>query len=450
MIAAARTRIAAAGPTRRRLLAALLIVPLVAGLFAAPAAPSAVGDELADAKAQQAAIEKKIAEQKRLIAQLNTSQARVQRQISATASELEGITADLARTRRQVDTLTQEIAAVQAVYDQLVVELAELDAELVVIEAQEAQKFRALGERRALLADRIREAYEAERTSMLEVLLSGAQFTDVIAEMSYQMDVAAQDRALAERIAEDRETLLALHQTVELTRAQTNSLRQETNVQKQALDARMEELKAAQARLAVLEAETKKALAAQRAAYARLARDEAAMRKALSASAAAKKKLQDKIDDLIARQYEMGNIPSEYNGSLQWPMSGSISGEFGCSPFAFYGPGNGCAHFHNGIDIVAPYGTPVRAAGAGRVVYIGWNYADGADPAWIVIIAHSQNLSTWYAHMQPRYPGGLQAGSVVRTGQIIGYEGATGRVTGAHLHWMVQYNGNFVNPRLFV
>ena len=83
----------------------------------------------------------------------------------------------------------------------------------------------------------------------------------------------------------------------------------------------------------------------------------------------------------------------------------------------------------------------------GRVVYCGWNYADGADPAWIVIIAHSSELSTWYAHMTPRCPAG--AGSVVNKGQVIGREGNTGRSTGAHLHWMVQFNGSFVNPRLF-
>ena len=81
------------------------------------------------------------------------------------------------------------------------------------------------------------------------------------------------------------------------------------------------------------------------------------------------------------------------------------------------------------------------------MVYVGWNYADGADPAFIVIIAHSANLTTWYAHLQPRYP--VSAGQVVRAGQVIGYEGATGRVTGAHLHWMVEYNGSFVNPKLF-
>jgi len=128
-------------------------------------------------------------------------------------------------------------------------------------------------------------------------------------------------------------------------------------------------------------------------------------------------------------------------------MPGSGSGQYWCSTFARYGPGNGCEHFHNGMDIVAPYGTPVRASAAGSVVYIGWNYADGADPAWIVIVAHSSNLQTWYAHMQPKYP--VRAGQVVKKGQVIGYEGSTGRSTGAHLHWMVDYNGSFVNPRLF-
>jgi murein DD-endopeptidase MepM/ murein hydrolase activator NlpD len=81
-------------------------------------------------------------------------------------------------------------------------------------------------------------------------------------------------------------------------------------------------------------------------------------------------------------------------------------------------------------------------------VYCGWNYADGADPAWIVIIAHSQSLQTWYAHMVPSCPVG--AGGSVRSGTVIGHEGNTGHSTGAHLHWAVYMNGSFVNPRLFL
>ena len=100
------------------------------------------------------------------------------------------------------------------------------------------------------------------------------------------------------------------------------------------------------------------------------------------------------------------------------------------------------------VDIVAPEGTKVRASGDGVVAYIGWNYADGADPAWIVIIAHADNLQTWYAHLKAKYP--VHKGQHVKAGQVIGYEGNTGHSTGAHLHWAVMFNGDFVNPRLFL
>jgi murein DD-endopeptidase MepM/ murein hydrolase activator NlpD len=128
-------------------------------------------------------------------------------------------------------------------------------------------------------------------------------------------------------------------------------------------------------------------------------------------------------------------------------MAGTITQDFGCTGFSWEPPNGSCAHYHNGIDIVAPYGSPVHAAGAGRVVYVGWNYADGSNPAWIVVIAHSQELATWYAHLQPRYP--VRAGDTVSQGQVIGYEGSTGHSTGAHLHWIVTFNGTPVNPRLF-
>jgi murein DD-endopeptidase MepM/ murein hydrolase activator NlpD len=159
--------------------------------------------------------------------------------------------------------------------------------------------------------------------------------------------------------------------------------------------------------------------------------------------------LAKKIDQLIQKQVNRGNIPSEFNGSMRWPMdSFSISGDYGCSSFEYYAPGNGCAHYHNGIDLVGPTNARVRAAAAGTVVYVGWNWADGPDPAWIVVIAHSGNVRTWYAHMQPTRP--VSVGEHVSKGEIIGIQGSTGHATGAHLHWMVELNGNFVNPRLFL
>ena len=125
-------------------------------------------------------------------------------------------------------------------------------------------------------------------------------------------------------------------------------------------------------------------------------------------------------------------------------MVGRVTQEFGCTGLIWEPPLGSCAHFHTGIDIAAPKYTPIRAAGAGRVVYAG----PLSDGAWVVIIAHSQSLETWYAHMQPTYP--VHAGQQVAAGQVIGYEGNTGHSTGAHLHWAVRFNGAFVNPRLFV
>jgi murein DD-endopeptidase MepM/ murein hydrolase activator NlpD len=426
------------------------MVPFLFGAIAVPAiAPGpAHADELADAKAQQQALERRIKRQRAIVASINSSQDALRGRIAETRTELEGIAEDLGATRRRVARLERDIVKVQAAYEGLVVSLAELDADLADLADQEAVKRDELRERKAELTERIRQAYEAERTSMLETFLSGASFTDMLAAMSAQLDAAEQDRVLAQQIAGDRETLLALHRTVEATRSQTDLLRQETAVQKQKLDRRVVELRKQQARLRALEKAAKQALEHQRREYQQLAADEHQLRKAMAAAAAARKKLERKIDRLVARQANHGNIPSQYNGTLAWPMGGSVSGDYGCSSFGWYPPGNGCAHYHNGIDIVAPYGTPVRASGSGRVVYIGWNYADGADPAFIVIIAHSSELTTWYAHLQSRYP--VRAGQTVRKGQVIGYEGNTGRSTGAHLHWMVQFKGSFVNPRLFL
>ena len=67
-----------------------------------------------------------------------------------------------------------------------------------------------------------------------------------------------------------------------------------------------------------------------------------------------------------------------------------------------------------------------------------------------MIIAHSQGLQTWYAHMQPQLPGRDPRRQHVSAGQVIGYEGNTGHSTGAHLHWAVEFDGDFVNPRLFL
>ena len=159
---------------------------------------------------------------------------------------------------------------------------------------------RELAERKALLAERVRSAYDTDRTSLLESFLSGGTFTDLLAEMSYFIDVGEQDKALANQIAIDQETLAALHQTTEDTRVRTNELRQETAAQKRALDASLVDLKDAKAELKKLEKRTAAALAAQKRTYQRLARNKAAAAAIIREAAAKQKRLAKKINALIA------------------------------------------------------------------------------------------------------------------------------------------------------
>jgi len=425
---------------------------MVIGLLGAPTGTQvAHGDELADAKAKQAQLKKEVAAQKARVAELNELQGSLASEIRSTRTELKAIGADLESVRKRITKLEIRIDEVRAVYEELVIQVQEMDEELVRVTAEEAAKRVELTERRALLADRVRNAYDTDRTSPLETFLSGGTFTDLLAEMSYYIDVAEQDRELALQITRDKETLATLHETVAATRERTNELRQETAAQKRKLDLSLAELKETRAELKRLEKAVAKALKQQEARYAALKRSKANAAAVIKKAAAQQKALARKIDTIIAKQVRRGNIPSAFNGTMRWPMDNfTISGNFGCSSFSWYAPGNGCAHFHNGIDMVAPYGTPVKAAAAGTVVYVGWNWADGSDPAWIVIVAHSSSLRSWYAHMQPRRPDGISVGASVSKGQVVGWEGNTGRVTGAHLHWMVEHNGNFVNPRLFL
>ena len=150
-------------------------------------------------------------------------------------------------------------------------------------------------------------------------------------------------------------------------------------------------------------------------------------------------------------QLGKGRIPSQYNGTLHWPMSGRVTQEFGCTGFSWEPPLGGCNHFHRGIDIVAAEGTAVHASGDGVVVFVGYNPWDPpGDRAWIVIIAHSGDLVTWYAHMKPKKPSGIFQGARVDSGDVVGWEGNTGNSTGPHLHWAVQYKDDWTNPRLFL
>ncbi len=97
---------------------------------------------------------------------------------------------------------------------------------------------------------------------------------------------------------------------------------------------------------------------------------------------------------------------------------------------------------HEGTDYAAPPGTPIKAAGVGRVKFAGWKGGYGRT----VILQHGDNITTLYAHMS-RLGKGIKNGTRVKQGETIGYVGSSGMVTGPHLHYEFRVNGAPRNSR---
>jgi murein DD-endopeptidase MepM/ murein hydrolase activator NlpD len=96
---------------------------------------------------------------------------------------------------------------------------------------------------------------------------------------------------------------------------------------------------------------------------------------------------------------------------------------------------------HYGVDYAAPVGTPVRATADGSVSYAGRDGANGR----MVRVRHKNGYETFYLHLR-RYGKGIKRGVNVASGQIIGYVGASGEVTGPHLDYRIKHRGRYINP----
>ena len=122
-------------------------------------------------------------------------------------------------------------------------------------------------------------------------------------------------------------------------------------------------------------------------------------------------------------------------GRLGWPADGLITSGFGWRTHPILNR----RIFHNGIDLDSPYGTPIRAAGDGRVI-LAQTWSGFGNT---VVIQHGGDVTTIYGHMS-RF--GTSVGNDVREGNVVGYVGCTGLCTGPHLHFEVREGGVPVDP----
>jgi murein DD-endopeptidase MepM/ murein hydrolase activator NlpD len=136
-----------------------------------------------------------------------------------------------------------------------------------------------------------------------------------------------------------------------------------------------------------------------------------------------------RMNRTYARAWQKNVVPS------MWPLNGRLLSRFGDRQDPFSGEGA----FHTGVDISAAMGTPVHAAADGVVSHAEYARQYGR----LVIIDHGNGMRTWYAHLS-RFE--VIPGQEIRRGEIVGYSGASGRVTSPHLHFEIRMGGSPVNP----
>ncbi|MGB6690817.1 MAG: M23 family metallopeptidase [Terracidiphilus sp.] len=154
----------------------------------------------------------------------------------------------------------------------------------------------------------------------------------------------------------------------------------------------------------------------------------------------------DALSGRVSRALEGGLTPS-YTGDWatladapnMWPLEGTVTSSFGEREDPFNGEGA----FHTGIDISAPYGTPVRATADGDVL----DESMGSGYGRQVVLDHGHDVLSVYGHLSASV---VVPGQHVIRGQVIGYVGQSGRATGPHLHYEVRVHNVPVNPHKYL
>lgn len=261
---------------------------------------------------------------------------------------------------------------------------------------------------------RVKVIYELGEPSYLEVLLDAASFSDFVERADYMQRVAEKDASLLIKFTTEKNRADRLRR--ELEEAESRE-RQEA--------AELDRIRAEEERkAAVAERLLRKANSERAAAEQQLAALEEASRE---------------IEQMLAElQRGRGSYAAlRYSGTWSgWGAAPIRAGYRISSGFGYrIHPITGRRSFHDGVDLACPYGTPIHAAAAGRVVYAGWYGAYGIA----VIVDHGSGWSTLYGHCTSTTVG---TGQIVSAGQVIGYVGSTGYSTGPHLHYSVRYYGS--------
>lgn len=326
------------------------------------------------------------------------------KQINSKKSTEKSILAELDRLEAEQQLAEKQLAYIQARAEYLTERMAETEKEIKEIEAK-------LASQKSAFEERLVSMYKAGQMSYIEVLLGSTSISDFLTRVHYLKDIANYDAQLIQEYTQNQNELLAKKDSLQKDLASLNEAKKQEEAKRVELASRSQD----------------------RERYlASIQSERAQLEKALQEMEQESKALEKVIQELQAQ----GHQPEKQNLSLMRPVSGGwISSYYGNRLH----PILGTYIFHSGVDIAVDYGTEIKAAEDGTVIFAGVNGGYGN----CVIIDHGGGISTLYGHASKLL---VKKGQVVTKGQTIALVGSTGLSTGPHLHFEVRVNGVTQDP----
>ena len=358
--------------------------------------------------------------------------SREQRQLNQAKATIAALKAQIAAAQNQetalasiITTLDHQIAATQAQVASANAKLTAINTQLSDAQTQLADARTLLGTEEHQLAQELVVYYEFENESTpLSNLLASGSFNQFWTDVINGGRISARELQTLDIVTAQRDAVQTDVERISNDRQQQQQVLGQLYITQQSLDDDLSARTEAVAYLKQIQAQDERSAQEWQAAentingqIAQLQKEEAAARAAGGGS-----------------------------GHFIWPDTGPISQGFGCTPYPFepYDPACAQKHFHNGLDIAGACGNHVIAANAGIA------YIEPYEPygfGHYIIIVNGNGWQTLYGHLASF---AIHNGQTVATGQLIGYEGTSGNSTGCHLHFGVNRNGQWVDPRLYL
>jgi murein DD-endopeptidase MepM/ murein hydrolase activator NlpD len=334
---------------------------------------------------------------------------------------------------------------VQAKIVDVEAKIADLDAQIEAAQRFEAILAHRIDAERAQLRQLARAIY-TQPGSLMVTLAEAQSLSDLLTRVADLNVAGARAAEIKSSLAKDLTQLQA-------ERAKEQAARDEQVKQRDLLASELAQLQALQAQQERSMADLQVKIAQTRAELYLLNRQSAQLAQQVTDMleqqqdaiiAAAMQAVWTQVQ-LWSQSNNVGQIAASPGHSTQyrfiWPEpQAQISQPFGPSALPLEPAYGGYPHFHTGVDLVEPFGSPIFAADDGLVALVGISSSGYGN---YVVIAHSGGLDTLYGHLSAAL---VKVGQPVTQGQPVGLEGSTGNSTGPHLHFELRINQKPVNP----